>query len=149
MRQEPTLESLLNRAATYCAMGERCLSQIKEKLFAWGANASQAEQIMDYLVDNDYTNETRYAHAFTHDKVRFQHWGRVKIQAALTQKRVDRSAVREALEDINEEEYRESLRHLVEQKRRTTEERDKLLRFLAGHGFTYDEICDVLDENED
>lgn len=131
----------LNKAAAYCTLCERCISEVKTKLDAWGTPYGSQQTIIDKLIDEKFIDEKRYCSAFVNDKLRFNHWGRIKIQAKLREKKLPRELITEALENIDEEEYNNILRTLLANKSKelkTDEEykkREKLLRFAASRGF--------------
>ncbi len=145
-------EELYNKVAGYCAQAERCRRDVRDKLRAWDdVNEETLETIVRQLEDNRFLDEKRYAVAFANDKLRFQHWGRMKIRAALMQKGVGNGDIEHALEQLDPETYRHTLEHLAETKRKELcKETDafaaqqKLSRFLLGRGFTYEEISGVL-----
>lgn len=131
----------LNKAAAYCTLCERCISEVKTKLDAWGIEYSSQTKIIDRLIDEKFIDESRYCKAFVNDKLRFNHWGRIKIQAKLREKRLPRELIAAALENIDEEEYCNVLRTLLANKSRELsndeerKKREKLLRFAASRGF--------------
>ncbi len=131
----------LNKAAAYCTLCERCISEVKAKLDAWGIEYSSQTKIIDRLIDEKFIDESRYCSAFVNDKLRFNHWGRIKIQAKLREKRLPRELIASALENIDEEEYCNILRTLLANKSREVngdeerKKREKLLRFAASRGF--------------
>ena len=143
---------LRSKAAGYCALSEHCPSEVSEKLFAWGADSSQAEEVVDWLIDENFISEERYCHAFVGDKIRFQGWGKDKIRMALSQKRLPQLLIREALDDFPEEEYLEKLKDVFSQKARSLSEDDpqvwkaKMFRFLASRGFSFSDISKVLSD---
>ena len=131
----------LNKAAAYCTLCERCISEVKTKLDAWGIEYSSQTKIIDRLIDEKFIDESRYCSAFVNDKLHFNHWGRIKIQAKLREKRLPRELIASALENIDEEEYCNILRTLLANKSREVsgdeerKKREKLLRFAASRGF--------------
>lgn len=131
----------LNKAAAYCTLCERCISEVKAKLDAWGIGYASQTKIIDRLIDEKFIDENRYCRAFVNDKLRFNHWGRIKIRAKLIEKRLPRELIADALENIDEEEYNNVLRTLIANKAKeanTDEERkkkEKLLHFAASRGF--------------
>ena len=76
-----------------------------------------------------------------HDKVEYQSWGRMKIQAGLRALSLPEKDIREALEGIDETVYRKNLRTLIASRRGDSEE--KRMRFLLQRGFSFDEIRDT------
>ena len=89
MKKELSPEEALYRAAALCSTAERCKSEIEEKLSRWGISASETHRIVDRLEQEKYIDESRYCRSFVNDKIRFDHWGRIKITAALRQKKID------------------------------------------------------------
>ena len=83
VNHEWSLDELRHKAEAYCATAEHCCSEVHNKLQLWGANKEYATIILQRLQADGYINEARYCHAFAHDKVAYQGWGRVKIKAAL------------------------------------------------------------------
>lgn len=131
-----------SKSARYCAAAEHCESEVRDKLYQWGCPAAWHDSIIDYLYDNAYLNDERYCRAFVHDKVAYQGWGRLKIQAALSAKRLPSAQINAAIKDIDEIEYNRQLQHLIQKKKATEPER--LVRFLLQRGFTYSEVSTLL-----
>ena len=108
-------------------------------------------RIMQRLVKDRYVDDERYARAFVLDKIRYNKWGRRKVEQALWQKHIDESIRQQVLDDVSDEEYLNVLRPLLKQKRKTTkaqsdyELNQKLLRFAVGRGFTFDIIRQCMD----
>ncbi|MBO5780255.1 MAG: RecX family transcriptional regulator [Muribaculaceae bacterium] len=142
MQRKPlTTENALIRLESLCARSERCTFELETKLRTWGITGSEAEKIIDSLIDNRFVDNSRFARAFANDKVMFAGHGRLKIRMALISKRIERSIIDEALNEIDEEAYREKLRDILTAKARqitdvdTFEGRTKLFRFGASRGF--------------
>ncbi|MCQ2266789.1 MAG: RecX family transcriptional regulator, partial [Bacteroidaceae bacterium] len=112
-----TLHEAYKWATARCARGEQCRHDIGEKLRERGLADAVCQQLLDRLEDENYINEERYARAYVHDKFRFDHWGRVKIQQALRLRRLPDKLVHQALEEeIDEEAYRDALTTLLNRK---------------------------------
>lgn len=131
----------LNKAAAYCTLCERCISEVTAKLTAWGVPAGEQQKIIVRLQQEGFIDEARYCRAFVNDKVRFNRWGRIKIRAALSEKRLSRELVNEAIDNINEEEYMSALAEVITAKRRELKGKDdyaaqqKIMRYAAGRGY--------------
>ena len=144
--------NLFSRAAAYCSQAERCRRELTDKLRNWGEeDPDETAQILERLEAEGFLDEQRYAQAFANDKLRFQGWGRLKIRAALAQKGVASKAIQVALDELDEPTYKETIQKLADKKRRELRsERDhyvlrqKLSRFLYGHGFYPEEFQDIL-----
>ena len=46
MKKEYTLDELLHKAASYCSISEHCVSEVEEKLTAWGVNNENKQKII-------------------------------------------------------------------------------------------------------
>lgn len=144
-KRELSKAEWLAKAEAYCARAEHCAADVRRKLFEWQAPANLFDEIEENLYANDFINDSRFCHAYVHDKVEYQAWGRLKIKTGLQALQLPDSAIREALDSIDETKYFDNLRHLIEQhssasSAKTDEYSDKLLRFLLQRGFTYEEI---------
>ena len=128
----------LDKAQVYCARAEHCLADVKRKLYEWGVNPNFFDFIEENLYAGDYLNDARFCRAYVHDKVAYQGWGRLKIQAGLRAIDLPEKEIREALENIDNAVYVKNLRALIASRKKDSE--DKCVRFLIQRGFTYDEI---------
>ena len=128
----------LDKAEAYCARSEHCAADVRRKLYEWQTPAEIVDFIEQNLYANDFLNDARFCHAYVHDKVAYQSWGRLKIQAGLRALDLPESEIRKSLDEIDENQYQSNLKALIKQ--RKSDSPDKLLRFLLQRGFTYDEI---------
>lgn len=149
--KELTPGEALNKAAAYCTLCERCVSEVTAKLTAWGVPHCEQEKIITRLIEEKFINEARYCHAFVNDKVRFNRWGRIKIRAALSEKRLPRELINEAMDNIDEEQYTRSLAEVIAAKRKELKgvndytTKQKIMRFAASRGFEPAMIMRVID----
>jgi len=137
----------LDKAEAYCAKSEHCAADVRRKLYEWGTPideffAREGLDIVDFieqnLYANDFLNDARFCAAYVHDKVAYQSWGRLKIQAGLRALQLPEREIAKSLDEIDEKTYFSNLRKLIASRKADPE--DKRLRFLAQRGFTYDEI---------
>ena len=128
----------LDKAEAYCARSEHCAADVRRKLYEWETPAEIFGFIEENLYANDFLNDARFCHAYVHDKVAFQSWGRLKIQAGLHALDLPDSEIRKSLDEIDENTYFSNLRSLIAS--HPSDSPEKLLRFLAQRGFTYEEI---------
>ena len=125
---------------------------MKDKMTRWGIDEDAQQRVVEYLVANRYVDDRRYARSFVNDKLKYNKWGPRKIEQSLWMKHIDESILREALDDVDNEEYISVLRPLLTSKRKTTkaetdyEMNQKLLRFAIGRGFTFEQVKEVIDD---
>ena len=156
MKQKSEQDAYLTLAAL-CAQAEHCQYEMLEKMRRWELDDEAQARVMQRLVSEHYVDDERYARAFVKDKVRYNKWGRRKVEQALWQKHIDEDIRQQVLDEIDDEEYISVLRPLLKQKRRSTKAANdyqlnqKLMRFALGRGFTFDIIrqCINLDDLED
>ena len=136
-----TVENALARAAALCSRCEQAESDIRHKLSSWGINPSDADAIIDRLTDNRFLDEQRFASAFTRDKFRFEGWGRIKIAYQLRMKHISSESIDNALELIDEDEYIDTLKRILNSKMRSLASKEplqakaSLVRFASSRGF--------------
>jgi regulatory protein len=109
----------LPKAKHYCAYQERCHSEVKEKLYGFGLNSKEVDEIISTLIAENYINEERFAIQFAGGHFRSKKWGRVKIGHALKQKQVSAYCIKKALKQIDEEEYLKVLQQHFDAKLKT------------------------------
>ena len=140
--REYSLQELTSRAETYCARAEHCAYEVRTKILAWGGTPEQAETIISHLYDNHYLDDARYCRAYTHDKLLYQHWGKVKIRAMLQARQLPAAEMQSALQNIDETEYNPILLAVLATKKNAP--REAQIRFLLQRGFEYANILRVV-----
>ncbi|MBQ9231165.1 MAG: RecX family transcriptional regulator [Prevotella sp.] len=156
MKQKTEQEAYLTLAAL-CAQSEHCQWEMTEKMLRWEIPDEAQTRIMDRLIKERYVDDERFARAFVKDKVRYNKWGRRKVEQALWVKHIDETIRQQVLDEVDDEEYLRILRPLLQQKRKSTkatsdyELKGKLVKFAISRGFTMDVIrqcINVTDEDE-
>ncbi len=157
MKKEMTEQEAYLQLAALCAQAEHCEQEMRDKMKRWEIDEMAQNRIIQRLVEERYVDNERYARAFVKDKIRYNKWGRRKVQQALWMKRIDNDTQQRVLDEIDDKEYLDVLRPLLKQKRKSIKaDRDyelnqKLVRFALGRGFTFDIIrqCIQVDEELD
>ncbi|MBO4850465.1 MAG: RecX family transcriptional regulator [Prevotella sp.] len=150
-KKDITEMEALQRLSTLCAQSEHCSWEMVEKMRRWGLTEEAQARVIERLVEEHYVDDTRYCRSFIHDKVRYNKWGRRKVEQALKAKRIDSDTYRPILDEVDDEEYLQVLRPLLQAKRRQLkamseyEANGRLIRFALGKGFTFDIIKQCLD----
>ena len=141
--------------AALCAQAEHCQWEMTEKMRRWELSDEAQARVLERLVKERYVDDERYARAFVKDKVRYNKWGRRKVEQALWQKHIDEDIRQRVLDEVDDEEYLSVLRLLLKQKRKSTKAKSdyelnqKLVRFALSRGFTFDIIRQCLLDNLD
>ena len=154
MKKEMTEQEAYLQLAALCAQAEHCEQEMRDKMRRWELDETVQNRIVDRLIKERYVDDERYARAFVKDKIRYNKWGRRKVQQALWKKRIDADIQQRVLDGIDEKEYVDILRPLLKQKRKTTkaendyELNQKLVRFALGRGFGFDIIRQCLNVDD-
>ena len=155
MKKEMTEQEAYLQLAALCARAEHCRQEMREKMRRWGLDEAAQERVVSRLVKERFVDDERYARAFVKDKVRYNKWGRRKVQQGLWVKRIDDDIQHRVLAEVDDKAYLDVLRPLLKQKRKATkaesdyELNQKLVRFALGRGFTFDIIRQCLDVDEE
>ena len=154
MKKEMTEQEAYLQLAAICAQAEHCEQEMHDKMKRWELDETVQNRIIDRLTKERYIDHERYARAFVKDKIRYNKWGRKKVQQALWMKRIDQDIQQRVLDEIDEKEYLDVLRPLLKQKRKSIkaesdyEMNQKLVRFALSRGFTFDIIRQCLNVDE-
>ena len=146
-------DQVLDKMAKYCAYQERCVKDVTEKLKNFDISPKDKEEILNYLIDNRFVNDERFAKAFVRGKINQSGWGVNKIRFHLMQKGIDKALIEEAMTTFNEEAYRQRLVEVLTSKAKTVkaandfEKKRKLAAYAMQRGFEANLIWEVLNED--
>ena len=155
MKKEISEQEAYLQLTALCAQAEHCQQEMRDKMKRWNVDENVQNRIIARLIKECYIDDERYARAFVKDKIRYNKWGRRKVQQALWMKRIDDEIQLHVLDEIDEKDYLDVLRPLLKQKRKGIkadsdyELNQKLVRFALGRGFTFDVIRQCLDIDDD
>ena len=141
-------------AERYCSGAEHCCFEVRAMLQRHEAESGDIDRILKHLIKEGYIDESRYARAFVHDKVRFAKWGRVKIAQALWQKRIPQDVADSALATIDEDEYMTALNDVAQSRYRAAkgateyERKMKAMKSVCSRGYEPQLVRKVLDFSE-
>ena len=135
-KKEITEKEALNKLAALCSRAEHCSFEMRRKMTLWGLAEDAQNRVVDALTEGRYIDDERYARAFANDKVRYDKWGRHKVDQALYMKHIS--------EDIR--------RRVLKAKMKSVKAKSdyelscKLIRYALGRGYDMEEIRNCLGE---
>ena len=147
-----TPDQVLDKMAKYCAYQERCVKDVTDKLKSFDIPQEAKDEIIDYLIDNRFVNDERFAISFVRGKVNQSGWGVNKIRFHLVQKGIAKEIIDEALGQTDEEVYRQRLVDILKVKAKTVkaeteyERKRKLAAYAMQKGFEARLVWEVLKE---
>ena len=146
-----TEQEALQKLSALCARAEHSSGEMLEKMRRWQLSEDARERVLDRLIDENFVDDERFARLFVREKIRFDRWGRRKIEQALYQKGVASDISRRVLDEVDDEAYVAELKKLIAAKRRSVqaesdyEMRAKLTKYALGRGFGYNVIRQCID----
>jgi regulatory protein len=137
----------LSKLMQLCSKAEKCERDAALYMTKHGASQEDAALAVEYLVENGYINNLRYARAFAADKFRFNKWGESKIRMQLRLKGISTANINEVIEEVcNPTIQKNTIENELAKKLRMignvpkNKAWEKLLRFSASRGYSL-EIC--------
>lgn len=140
----------LNKLMNICSRKEQCSFDILQKLNDWELSYDESNEILNQLIDNKYVDDKRYAKAFANDKIKFNHWGKLKVMYALRQKNISDTFIDYALSQINKTEYFNMIKDEIHKKEKAIKTKDiydkksKLLRFGQSRGYELEILNSII-----
>jgi regulatory protein len=139
----------LERGMSWCAYQERCQQEVRDKLYEWGLWPDAVENIIAELITQNFLNEERFAKAYAGGKFRIKKWGRIKIKLELKKRKISDYCIRKAMTEIDEDDYRKTLKKVLEDYSKKLKEKHPLKRkyrianYARSRGFEQDLIWDT------
>ncbi len=140
-KKEVSEQEALLKLSAMCSQAEHSSGEMREKMRRWAMPQDAADRVMDRLIAERFVDDERYARFFVRDKIRFDRWGRRKIEQGLYRKGVSADIIGSVLDAVADADYIEALRPLLAAKRKSVkagsdyELNGKLIRFALGRGF--------------
>ena len=150
--QPLTPDQVLDKMAKYCAYQERCVKDVRDKMKTFDIPEGEKAEILDYLIDNRFVSDDRFARSFVRGKINQSGWGLNKIRFHLMQKGIAKETIDEALGQTDEETYRQRLINILKVKAKTIkaendfEKKRKLAAYAMQKGFEGGLVWEVLKE---
>ena len=146
-------EQALIKIQKYCAYQERSHKEVKDKLYSFGLWKEQVEDIILQLINDNFLNEERFAEAYARGKFKFKQWGKSKIKLKLKEKGVSDYCIKKGLAQIEEEDYLNTIAHLIEKKYVDYHPKNhgyklkaKLINYLLQKGYEYEVVKQKVEE---
>jgi regulatory protein len=152
MAQQTDKQSALKKAQNICAKQEKCKADIRQKLYEWKLETKDHSWVLEQLVKDKFIDETRYTGFYVRDKFKFNKWGKIKIEFELRAKQIAPEIIKEAIETIDDEDYKSTCEYLLHQKLNGLKDEDpsklkeKMLRFGYSRGFEQDLIIRITEK---
>jgi len=147
-----TFEEIRQKVVNYCVYQDRCHTEVEQKMKEFLLIDEAREEIMLYLLKENFLNEERFTRSYIRGKFYIKHWGRNKIRMNLKQKQISERLINTCFDEIDEDDYEKMIRKIYEnyasrQKGlKEYQKKVKTMKYLMSRGFEYDKINDTFGE---
>ncbi len=149
--QSFTVNEIRDKLAKYCAYQDRCHWEVENKMREFNLIPEAHEEILIYLIQQNFLNEERFARSFVRGKFNQKSWGRIKIRVELKKRKIPAKMIESSLREIDEEDYLQTFQNLFEKKknnlkseRESFKKKAKIRNYLLQKGFESEIIADLL-----
>lgn len=145
-----SLEEARGKLETYCSYQERCVWELRRKLFEKGIQGQAVDTILAELEASGFVDEERFARSYARGKFRIKRWGKGRISQELKLRQINSALIQLGLSEIDGEEYFATLEREAEKKWEKTKEKDAykkkylVAHYLMSKGFEQDLIQEAL-----
>lgn len=147
-----TVDEAQKKLESYCAYQERCHKEVKAKLKTMKMIPEAIDKIMVHLIEHNYLNEERFAKAFVRGKFRIKKWGKNRLVRELKFRDISKFAIETALNEIENEDYFETLDELIQKRIEQVKEKNiykkkrKVADYLLYRGWESHLVYEKLNE---
>ena len=139
-------QEIKQKIVNYCVYQDRCHLDVEQKMKEFVLIPEAKEEIILYLIKENYLNEERFAKSFTRGKFYIKKWGKNKIKQQLRLKGISDKLIAKSFSEIDERDYQDTIRDFIEKLMPTYkglkdyQRKQKLIKFLMSKGYEYKEI---------
>ncbi len=137
----------------YCGYQERTQQEARDKLYSFGINKNEVEELVSEMIQEELLNEERFAIAYCGGKFRIKQWGKVKIKQGLQQKKISSYCIAAGLNAIDEVDYNLTLKKLAQKKlaslkaeKNVFSKMAKTKNYLLQKGFESPKVLTIINE---
>jgi regulatory protein len=145
-----TIKEGKSKGAKYCSLQERSQQQVRDKLYEWGLFGDEVEEVLSWLISENFVNEERFAQSYVRGHFNLKKWGRIKIKQGLDQKKISPYCINIGMKEIDDKHYHTTINTLLEKKWKTLKEsnlyikKQKVVRYLLQKGYEADLVWEAV-----
>lgn len=149
---ETDIHAIKEKLAYYCAYQDRCHWDVEKKLNEFFLIPEVRDDILLYLMRENFLNEERFATSFARGRFTQKNWGKIKIKVELKKRQINDRLIAQGLAEIDDKDYYDTAEKLILKKAASLNEKNhykknqKIIRYMLQKGYEYDVIKTFLDE---
>lgn len=146
-----TFEEIKQKLVNYCVYQDRCHAEVEQKMKEFLLIDEAKEEIILYLLKENFLNEERFTRSYIRGKFYIKHWGKNKIRMNLKQKQISEKMITICLDEIDEDDYRKTIARIYDDyisRQKGLQEyqkKSKTIKYLMSRGFEYEFILDTIE----
>lgn len=147
-----TFDEIKLKLVNYCVYQDRCHAEVEQKMREFLLIDEAKDEIILYLLKENYLNEERFTRSYIRGKFYIKHWGRNKIKIHLKQKQISDKLISSCFDEIDEDDYEKMIRKIFEDYYskqsglKEYQKKSKTIKYLMSRGFEYEKINDTFGE---
>ena len=136
----------------YCVYQDRCHKEVEQKFRDFILVQEAKDEIMLYLLKENYLNEERFTRSYIRGKFYQKSWGRIKIISGLRFKGISQKLIQNSMDEIDGEDYEATLRKLYLQHFQLQKEskdylkKQKSIKYLMSKGYEYEILLRLIQD---
>ena len=145
MSESPSENKIIRKKAMdYLSRREHSRYELYKKISTHNFDKDLINQELDLLIRDGLLSDERFVEAFIHSRKK-NGKGPLKISAELQQRGADESLINKYIEEIENSEWLDSAKQVVEKKLGNNQQLDydnqlKMMKFLNNRGFTIEQV---------
>lgn len=146
-----TFEEVKQKLVNYCVYQDRCHKEVEEKMRDFVLIEEAKEEILLYLLRENYLNEERFTRSFIRGKFYQKSWGKTKLRLELLSRGIPEKLILKSMDEIDESDYENTILRTYEKyyekqnSKNEFERKAKTIRYLLSRGFEYEEVRRLID----
>ena len=148
-----TFLEIKQKMMNYCVYQDRCHQEVEQKMRDYLIIPEAKEEILLYLMKENYLNEERFTRSYIRGKFYIKSWGRNKIKNHLKFKGISEKLINSSFDEIDEDDYKKTLLKIYhgyfekQKGLKDYQKKSKTIQFLLSRGFEYSEILRIITED--
>jgi regulatory protein len=159
LEEESMFGKLYGRALEYCLMRPHSAKEVRDYLYRKtrptrtktgemreGASTELTGRVFDRLVEKKYIDDQKFAHYWVENRSLTKGASKRKLTNELRAKGIDQTTIEQELSE-SERSDNDELQKVIAKKRKRYPDNQKFMAYLAGQGFSYDDIKSALNDD--
>lgn len=148
-----TINEIKEKMGHYCAYQDRCHFDVEKKLNEFHLIPEAREEILIYLIQENFLNEERFTHSFVRGKFNQKKWGKLKITMELKKRSILPRLIQQSINDeINPNKYYQTAQDLISKKINIIQEKNdyrrkiKVAQYMQQKGYELPLILEIYED---